>query len=50
MNNPYFEVTDKGIFLFARVKGLDNVYEDRLIISKEAFVEAYNKYIKEAEK
>lgn len=40
-------VTDHGICI--RKVIADGIYSDSVIISKEAFIEAYNKWIKEEE-
>lgn len=41
-------VDDSGIC--QRLYINDNTFYDKIVITKEAFIEAYNRYIKEAEK
>lgn len=40
-------VDDSGIC--QRLYFSDNIFADKIVITKEAFIEAYNRYIKEAE-
>lgn len=40
-----FSVEDDGIHCYSQV-GCSNVYKNQLVLSKEAFIEAYNKYFK----
>lgn len=40
-------VTDSGIC--QRLYIDDKIFADKIVITKEAFIEAYNRYIKEAE-
>ena len=49
MDNNYNKmiVTDYGICIRKVVD--DNYYSDSVVITKEAFIEAYNRYIKEKE-
>lgn len=49
MNNEYNKmiVTDYGICIRKVVD--ENYYSDSVVITKEAFIEAYNKWIKEAD-
>lgn len=49
MSNDYIKmtVTDSGICKRRYID--DRTFEDTIIITKEAFIEAYNRYIKEAE-
>jgi hypothetical protein len=46
-NNGKMIVNDTGIF--QRIYVEDNIFTDKLIIPKETFIEAYNRYIKEKE-
>lgn len=41
-------VDDRGIC--QRLYIDDHIFGDKIVITKEAFIEAYNRYIKEAEK
>ena len=49
MSNNYNKmiVTDYGICIRKVVR--DNIFSDSIVITKEAFIEAYNKWIKEKE-
>ena len=49
MDNNYNKmiVTDYGICIRQFID--DNICSDRVVITKEAFIEAYNKWIKEEE-
>ena len=40
-------VNDYGIC--QRIYVEDNIFTDKIVITKEAFIEAYNRFIKEAE-
>lgn len=41
-------VNDRGICQRLYVE--DDIFADKIVITKEAFIEAYNRYIKEEEK
>lgn len=41
-------VNDRGICQRLYIE--DNIFGDKIVITKEAFIEAYNRYIKEEEK
>ena len=41
-------VNDRGIC--QRLCYTDNIYSEKIVISKEAFIEAYNRYIKGEQK
>lgn len=45
MNDNKMIVNDIGICQRIRVE--DNIFTDKVVITKEAFIEAYNRYIKE---
>ena len=45
------DVEDDGVYLNTRVYGQDDhVVKKKLILTKEVFIECYNKWIKEKEK
>lgn len=41
-------VNDRGICQLLYID--ENIYGEKIVITKEAFIEAYNRYIKEEEK
>ena len=41
-----FKVTDDGIYMFKPYRGSTVNYSEELVMTKEVFIEAYNKYIK----
>lgn len=46
-NNGKMIVNDYGICQRLQVE--DNIFTDKIVITKEAFIEAYNRFIKEEE-
>lgn len=46
-DNNKMIVNDYGIC--QRIYVEDNIFTDKVVITKEAFIEAYNRFIKEAE-
>lgn len=41
-----FKVTDDGIYMFKPYRGSTVCCSEELVMTKEVFIEAYNKYIK----
>ena len=48
-NNYLNKMIVNNIGICQRIYVEDNIFTDKIVITKEAFVEAYNRFIKEAE-
>lgn len=49
MNNDCNKIIVNDYGICQRIYVEDNIFWDKLVITKEAFIEAYNRYIKEEE-